>query len=45
MGQRMAPEVLPSTMGAAQDFSQANVSPEAPKEARALQVGWLNLGP
>lgn len=32
-------------MGAAQDFSQANVSPEAPKEARALQVGWLNLGP
>ena len=40
----MAPEG-PSTVGAAQDLSWANISPEAPKGANALQVGWLNPGP
>ena len=45
MSQRMALEVPPSTVGAPQDLGQVNVSPEAPKEASALQVGWLNPGP
>lgn len=45
MSQRMALEVPPSTVGAPQDLGRVNVSPEAPKEASDLQVGWLNPGP